>query len=85
MIQLELRPEIESELTQRANSQGVALEDFITEIVEADVAAHRDDLQDKSIADRLRAVEELLAFREKHNLTLGGLKIKDMAHEGHKY
>jgi hypothetical protein len=85
MIQIELRPEIESELTQRANSQGVALEDFITEIVEADVAAHRGNLQGGPTQDQLRAVEELLAFREKHNLTLGGLKIKDMVHEGHKY
>jgi hypothetical protein len=35
---------------------------------------------------RRRAVENLLAFGEKHRLSLGpGVRIKDLIHEGHKY
>ena len=35
---------------------------------------------------RRRAVQSLLAFGEKHHLTLGeGVRIKDLLHEGHKY
>ena len=35
---------------------------------------------------RREAVDAMLAFSKKHNLTLGpGERIKDLIHEGHKY
>jgi hypothetical protein len=85
MIQIELQPEVESVLAQRAQAQGVALERFVAEIVEAEATAHGVDLQVRPTEAQRRAVEDLIAFRERTKLTLGGLKIKDMVHEGHKY
>jgi len=36
--------------------------------------------------ERYKAVEDMLAFAEKHGFTLGkGLRIRDLIHEGHKY
>lgn len=36
--------------------------------------------------DRRKAVQEMLAFAEKHRLTLGeGVRIRDLIHEGHKF
>jgi len=85
MVQIELEPEIESALAQRAQAQGLALERFIAEIVEAEAVAHLDDRHDGPTEDQVRAVEDLIAFQERTKLTLDGLKIKDMVHEGHKY
>ena len=36
--------------------------------------------------ERRKAVQDMLAFAEKHRLTLGeGIRIRDLIHEGHKY
>jgi hypothetical protein len=43
-------------------------------------------LSDEELERRRQAVAGILAFREKHHLTLGpGLRIQDLVHEGHKY
>jgi hypothetical protein len=34
---------------------------------------------------RRQAVEAMLVFAERHGTTLGGLDLKSMVHEGHKY
>jgi hypothetical protein len=85
MIQIELRPEVESALAAEAKSRGIELETYVAEIVESNAM---DDSYDPTPSERekyRRAVEDLIAFREERKLTLGGLKIKDMVHEGHKY
>jgi hypothetical protein len=82
MVQIELQPEVELSLAQRAQAQGIALERFI---VEAEATEHLDLSRRGPSEEQFRAVEDLIAFREKSNNTLGGLKIKDMVHEGHKY
>jgi len=36
--------------------------------------------------ERSKAVQDMLAFAEKHGFTLGeGLRLRDLIHEGHKY
>lgn len=85
MVQIELQPEVELSLAQRAQAHGIALERFIAEIVEAEATEHLDLSRRGPSEEQFRAVEDLIAFREKSNNTLGGLKIKDMVHEGHKY
>jgi Arc/MetJ-type ribon-helix-helix transcriptional regulator len=36
--------------------------------------------------ERRKAVQDMLAFAEKHRLTLGeGIRIRDLIHEAHKY
>jgi hypothetical protein len=77
MIQIQLRPEIESQLAHEAQARGVALDRYIEEIVEARSAADANE-------DQRRAVEEMLAFRHEYKVTLGGLKLTDLIHEGHR-
>jgi hypothetical protein len=79
MIQIQLRPEIESQLATEAQARGVALDRYIEEIVEARSAATVD-----ADEDQRRAVEEMLAFRHEYKATLGGLKLTDLIHEGHR-
>jgi len=85
MIQIELRPELESALAEEAKSRGMELESYVAEIVESNST---DDSYRPTPAERekyRRAVEDLIEFQERTKLTLGGLKIKDMVHEDHKY
>lgn len=35
--------------------------------------------------DAMRAAEEWLAYRKEHNITLGGLSIRELIDEGRKY
>jgi Arc/MetJ-type ribon-helix-helix transcriptional regulator len=36
--------------------------------------------------EQRKAVQDMLAFADKHRLTLGeGIRIRDLIHEGHKY
>jgi len=34
---------------------------------------------------RQQAVKDMLEFARKHRFTLGGLRLRDLIHEGHKY
>jgi len=77
MIQIELRPEVETQLAREAHMRGVALDRYVEQIVEARSAATID-------AEAKRAVEEMLAFRHEYKVTLGGLKLTDLIHEGHR-
>ena len=55
-------------------------------VVSALEALNQDEQYLAQNDDRRRAVEDMLAFAEKHRLTLGeGVRIRDLIHEGHKY
>jgi hypothetical protein len=80
MIQIQLQPEIEAQLAAEARERGLALDRYIETIVEARPSArHAGD------AGRRQAVEAMMSFSGKHSATLGGLALKNMIHEGHKY
>ena len=80
MIQIQLRPEVETQLASEASAQGIALDRYIAEIVEAhSAAAYPVD------EEQCQAVDEMLAFRHQYKATLGGLKLKDLIHEGHHF
>jgi hypothetical protein len=79
MIQIQLRPEVELQLASEAQARGVALDRYLEQIVEAHSAAIVD-----AASDRKRAVEEMLAFRHEYKVTLGGLNLTDLIHEGHR-
>ena len=79
MIQIQLRPEVESQLAREAQARGVALDRYLEQIVEARSAATVD-----AEADRKHAVEEMLAFRHEYKVTLDGLNLTDLIHEGHR-
>ncbi len=80
MIQLRLQPEIEAQLAAEARERGLPLNRYIEEIVEARPSARQGE-----DAERREAVKTMMNFSEKHSATLGGLDLKTMIHEGHKY
>ncbi len=78
MIQIELRPELESQIAAQALSRGLALEQYIVETLEASSAL--DASKRQAVGD---AIERLTELR-KGNF-LAGANIKDLINEGRKY
>jgi HicB family len=79
MIQLRLQPEVEAQLAAEARDHGLPLDRYIAKIVEARPSARQTG------AERRKAVEAMMDFTKKHSTTLGGLDLKGMIHQGHKY
>ncbi len=77
MIQIQLQPEIEAQLAAEAQARGVALDHYIEKIVRARPV---EQIGKRTVAEAIDSIREL----RKGN-TLGGLKIKDLINEGHKY
>ena len=71
---------IPDDLAAEVQARGFALEAYICELMEARLSRERVEL-----AQRRKAVEAMLGFAKKHGATLGGLDLKSMVHEGHKY
>jgi hypothetical protein len=77
MIQLELQPEIESQLAAEAQARGLALDRYIENLVAAR------PIQPVSSQTAAEAVADIRRLREGN--TLDGLKIRDLINEGRKY
>ena len=77
MIQLQLQPEVEAQLAAEAQDRGLALDRYIEKIVKGRPVER---VERRSVAEAIDRIREL----RKGN-TLGGLRIKDLIHEGHKY
>jgi hypothetical protein len=77
MIQIQLQPEIESQLTAEAHARGLALDHYIEMIVRARSV---EQVEQRSVAEAIDRIRELRKGNE-----LSGLKIKDLIREGHKY
>jgi hypothetical protein len=77
MIQLELQPEIESQLAAEAQARGLALGRYIENLVAAR------PIQPVSSQTAAEAVADIRRLREGN--TLDGLKIRDLINEGRKY
>ncbi len=80
MIQIELQPEIESQLAAQAEACGVTFSEYLKELLvkQAEQPAERADR--RSVAEAIESIGELRKGNK-----LGGLKIKDLIHEGHKH
>lgn len=77
MIQLQLQPEVEAQLAAEAQDRGLALDRYIEKIVKGRPVER---VERRSVAEAIDRIREL----RKGN-TLGGLRIKDLIHEGRKY
>jgi 5,10-methylenetetrahydrofolate reductase len=79
MIQIELQPEIESQLAAQAEACGVTFSEYLKELLvkQAERPAER---VNGSVAEAIESIRELRKGNK-----LGGLKIKELIHEGHKY
>lgn len=70
---------IPDELAAQLQARGFALETCLRELVEEKFS--REPIRE----ERRQAVEAMRGFAKKHGATLGGIDLKSMVHEGHKY
>jgi hypothetical protein len=71
---------IPDDLAAQAQARGFVLETYVRELMREDLSGNPD-----RDGQRRKAVEAMLDFAERHGATLGGLGLKSMVHEGHKY
>lgn len=74
---------VPDKITQEAQAEGLSVEAYVERLLkQAAETEFSYDMQER----QKTAVDRLLAFGAKHQLTLGaGVRIKDLIHEGHKY
>ena len=77
MIHLDLQPEIEAQLAAEAQARGLALDQYVEELV---VSRPVQQPRTESPAEAVAAIREL----RKGN-RLQGLKVSDLIHEGRRY
>lgn len=80
MIQVHLRPEVEAQIAAEARARGIEIHRYVEELLEEHSIAGRAHGE-----DRERAVKAMLTFAQEYRLTLNGLRIEDLIHEGHEY
>jgi hypothetical protein len=79
MIQIQLQPEFEAQLAAEAQARGMALDRYIVEKL-TESQPHHSQSGQHSITNAIQRIREL-----RQGNRLGGLRIKDLVHEGHKY
>ena len=70
---------IPDQLAAEAEAHGVAVDTYVEGVLAKQAQETAEHESRKS------AVEEMRRFARKHGATLGGLKLKNLIHEGHKY
>ena len=84
-VTLHLRPEVEAGLLARAQASGMALEEFLLSLAEEAALQAVPNASAAAQTAREEAVRHMLAFGEKHRLTLGEAVTRKLLHEGHRY
>ena len=78
MIQIQLEPEIEAQLTAEAQARGLSLDRYIVEKL---VGAHTiEKSRQRSVGDAIDTIREL-----RRESKLSDLQIRALIHEAHKY
>jgi hypothetical protein len=80
MIQIELRPEIESQLAAQAEACGVTFSEYLKDLLVKQAERPAERANSRSVAEAIESIRQLRKGNK-----LGGLKIKDLIHEGHRY
>jgi hypothetical protein len=85
-VTLHLKPEVEAGLLAQAQASGMVLEDYVLNVVEeAALSANIGRMATAETTERAEAVRRMLAFGEKHRLSLGEPITRSLLHEGHRY
>lgn len=84
-ITLTFKPEIEAGLLARAHARGMALEDYLQEIVEQDALPPAQEVILPEPNRREEAVRRMLEFGDKYHLSLDEPITRELLHEGHRY
>jgi len=77
MIQIQLQPEIEAQLAAEARARGVALDSYIERIV---ISRPVQPTRQRTVGEAIDSIRDL-----RRRNSLGGLNLKDLIHEGHRY
>lgn len=77
MIRIQLQPDVEAQLAAEAKGRGLELDRYIEKIVEGRPVERTTR---RSVNEAINRIRELRVGN-----TLGGLRIKDLIHEGQKY
>jgi post-segregation antitoxin (ccd killing protein) len=71
---------VPEQLAAQARARGVAVEAYVEEVLVRQAQRPAEEAHRKSVGEAIDRIREM----RKGN-TLGGVKIKDLIHEGHKY
>jgi len=77
---MEVKINVPDRLAAEAQARGVSLEMFVEEMLAQQAIAPEEGTMQESIS---KAIERIRELRRQN--TLGGLRAKDLIHEGHKY
>ena len=77
---MQVRINVPDRLAAEAQARGVSLEMYVEEMLAQQIIGPEGETLHESVSDAIDRIREL----RKQN-RLGGLKTKDLIHEGHKY
>jgi hypothetical protein len=88
-ITIELAPELQAELVRQAARRGVGVDAYAASLIEraariSNGSAQMADTSQSSAPSRevVEAIETLRGFGRAHRLSLGGMTIRELRHEG---
>ena len=77
---MEVKVNVPDRLAAEAQARGVSLEMFVEEMLAQQAIAPEEGTMQGSVSKAIDRIREL-----RRQNTLGGLRTKDLIHEGHKY
>ena len=84
-VNLNLRPEVESDLVARARASGMSVEQYALLLVERAAGPAARNEAGAGQTARVEAVRRMVEFGEKHRLSLGEPINRKLLHEGHRF
>ena len=84
-VTLNLKPDVEAGLLARARASGMPLEKFLLCLVESAAQPSALNTTAAEQSGRVEAVRRMVAFGEKHHLSLGEPITRELLHEGHRF
>jgi hypothetical protein len=77
---MQVRVNVPDRLAAEAQARGVSLEMYVEEMLAQQIIGREGETPHESVSEAIDRIREL-----RKQSTLGGLKTKDLIHEGHKY
>ena len=84
-VTLNFKPEVEAGLFAQAQAIGMTVEEYVLSVVEGTVLPAKGNSVSVEPQDRAEAVRRMLAFGEKHHLSLGEPITRALLHEDHRF